>query len=173
MTDSSSLAQWIDAVRNGAEDALQSLWVRFDQRFIDRAYSWSQQAMLRTRGQSAYRLLSPTESLFEAIREQKLPKQRGENELWRILATVTLQEHAEAAGRSDASVDRIQVFASLMGAECLRMINLLADSELESLVLWKLEGDTNDDVALRLRYTRRTIQRMLRLVRDIWEFEIE
>jgi predicted DNA-binding protein (UPF0251 family) len=53
------------------------------------------------------------------------------------------------------------------------MINLLADSELESLVLWKLEGETNDSVATQLNYTRRTIQRMLRLVRDIWEFEIE
>ena len=129
--------------------------------------------MLRTRDQSAYRLLSPTESLFESIREQKLPKQRGENEIWRILAIVSFQQNEEAINRNDPSVDRIQVFASLMGTECLRMINLLADSELESLVLWKLEGETNDDVALRLRHTRRTIQRMLRLVRDIWEFEIE
>jgi hypothetical protein len=107
MTDSSSLAQWINAVRDGSDDALKLLWDRFDGRFIDRAYSWAQQTMLRTRELPTYRLLSPTDSLFEAIRDQKLPKQRGENELWRILATVTLQQNEGSLARTDSSTDRV------------------------------------------------------------------
>ena len=46
---------------------------------------------------------------------------------------------------------------------------LLNDPELESLVMLKLEGYTNDEIAEKLGYTRRTIQRMLNLVRDAWK----
>ena len=38
-----------------------------------------------------------------------------------------------------------------------------------SLALWKLEGYTNDEIAGLMGYTRRTIQRMLAVIRQSWE----
>lgn len=173
MTDTSSLADWIEAVQNGVENSLRMLWDRFDRRFIERAYSWLQQITIQTREFPEYRSLPPIDSLFAATRGQTLPKQRGENEFWRILAIVAHQQHADELLAANEAGDRIQVFAALMGPECLRMINLLADSELEAMVLWRLEGMTNDVIATKLSYTRRTVQRMMKLVREIWEYEIE
>jgi DNA-binding CsgD family transcriptional regulator len=39
------------------------------------------------------------------------------------------------------------------------------------VALMKLEGLTNDEIAGRLGYSRRTIQRMLSLIRDVWGSE--
>jgi len=46
---------------------------------------------------------------------------------------------------------------------------LLNDPELEKVAVLKLEGYSNDEVAQELGYTRRTIQRMLNLIRVLWQ----
>jgi DNA-directed RNA polymerase specialized sigma24 family protein len=60
-------------------------------------------------------------------------------------------------------------FAALMADECRRLLGLLNDAELEQLALWKLEGLTDDEAAAQLGYSRRSIQRMLSLVRRTWQ----
>jgi DNA-directed RNA polymerase specialized sigma24 family protein len=56
--------------------------------------------------------------------------------------------------------------------ECLELIAALNDPHLERVAILKFEGYTNDEIALTLSRTRRTIQRMLNLIRDIWEKEL-
>ena len=56
----------------------------------------------------------------------------------------------------------------MMADECRMMLKQLNDPILEKIVLLRLDGYTNDEIADRLNYSRRTIQRMLNLVKDAW-----
>ena len=50
---------------------------------------------------------------------------------------------------------------------------MLGDVNLEQVAVWKLEGFTNEEIALNLNRTRRTVQRMLNLVRELWQEELD
>ena len=54
----------------------------------------------------------------------------------------------------------------------MKKLSKLDDEELEQVALRKLDGFTNDEVAERLGYSRRTIQRMLNVIRKCWEEEL-
>ena len=62
--------------------------------------------------------------------------------------------------------------AAMMSDECRRLLNLLSDPELETVALFKLQGYTNKEVADSMGYSRRTIQRMLSLIKELWSHEI-
>ena len=64
-------------------------------------------------------------------------------------------------------------FAAMMSEECRRLLRVLNDPELEGVVLLKLEGFSNDEIAKQFGYSRRTIQRMLALIRDLWSQEVD
>ena len=53
------------------------------------------------------------------------------------------------------------------------LLDELADADLESAALLKLTGSTNDEIASHMSCTRRTVQRLLKLIRDICESRIE
>ena len=48
------------------------------------------------------------------------------------------------------------------------LMSHLPESDLKQLVLLKLEGHTNEDVAELMKITRRTVQRKLERIRRIW-----
>ncbi len=50
------------------------------------------------------------------------------------------------------------------GEQLLRSLN---DPNLQQVVLWKLEGVSNDEIAAKMKVTRRTVQRVLTFIRDI------
>lgn len=49
----------------------------------------------------------------------------------------------------------------------------LNDPDLERLVVLKLDGHANDEIAVCMGFTRRTIQRMLSLIRVVWQAEMD
>ena len=56
----------------------------------------------------------------------------------------------------------------MLTEECERLVGLLGDPELQQVALWRLEGFNNEEIAAKLKYTRRTVQRMLKLIRQVW-----
>ncbi len=49
------------------------------------------------------------------------------------------------------------------------LIKALDDPALEAVAIMRLQGFTNDEIADKLQLTRRTIQRMLNLIRAKWQ----
>lgn len=132
----------------------------------------------------------------QAAQAGNYPDLEDREGLWRLLATITLRKSRERARSSRAlkrggsqansstrnadletEIDLDQLpddtpapdLIVLMSEQCEALLHLLDDPELESLAVWKLEGYTNDEIAVRMGYTRRTVQRMLALIRQIWE----
>jgi DNA-directed RNA polymerase specialized sigma24 family protein len=52
-----------------------------------------------------------------------------------------------------------------------RLLELLSDSQLRSIAVWKWEEYSNEEIAAMLGCTTRTIERKLKLIRTIWSEE--
>ncbi len=72
-----------------------------------------------------------------------------------------------------ASPDPDPEMVSTAREECQRLLGSLKAPDLQMVVLLKVEGYTNDQVAESLGCTRRSVQRKLKLIRDLWAEEIE
>ena len=58
-----------------------------------------------------------------------------------------------------------------MAEECERLLDQLADDELRSLALWKMEGYGNKEIADLLQCAPRSVGRKLQRIRSIWIHE--
>jgi DNA-directed RNA polymerase specialized sigma24 family protein len=59
-----------------------------------------------------------------------------------------------------------------MADECRRLFDLLGDPDLRSIALWKMNGETNEEIAARLGCVVRTVERRQAVIRSIWEAEV-
>jgi DNA-directed RNA polymerase specialized sigma24 family protein len=63
-------------------------------------------------------------------------------------------------------------FAAQFSEECERLLTSLGNDELRAVALWKMEGDTNEEIAQKLGCVLRTIERRLRIIRALWSKEL-
>jgi DNA-directed RNA polymerase specialized sigma24 family protein len=59
-------------------------------------------------------------------------------------------------------------FAAMMAEECRRLLDSLEDDSLRQVALSRMEGYTNDEIALQLGCARRTVARRLDLIKQTW-----
>jgi RNA polymerase sigma factor (sigma-70 family) len=64
-------------------------------------------------------------------------------------------------------------FAAKVAEECQRLLAKLGDSKLQSIALWKMEGYTNSEIAAKLGCVVATVERKLKMIRNIWGKEEE
>jgi DNA-directed RNA polymerase specialized sigma24 family protein len=76
---------------------------------------------------------------------------------------------AEAAGLEEiVGRESTPGFAAQVAEECQQLLASLGDAKLERVALWKMEGYTTVEIACRLGYVNRTVERKLHLIRSIW-----
>jgi DNA-directed RNA polymerase specialized sigma24 family protein len=61
--------------------------------------------------------------------------------------------------------------AAQMAEQCQRLLEGLADQELQQVALWRMEGFAVEDIAGKLGCAPRSVKRKLQLIRSIWEKE--
>ena len=59
-------------------------------------------------------------------------------------------------------------FAAQVAEECRRLLDLLADTKLRSVAVWKMEGDTTEQIAAKLACAPSSVERKLRRIRGLW-----
>lgn len=196
----SSVLLWLDAIRSGDEAAVNQLWVKFSPRMASLAQRWLARTSERRIFDEEDVVVTAFEAFRRALVEGRYEGLTGTDELWRLLAAATVNkvldlsesERAQKRGGGarieslDDSSPRVKKqtqqqasrapspeFAAMMSDECRRLLQVLKDPELEAVVLLKLEGFKADEIAQQLQYSRRTIQRMLALIRDLWSQEVD
>jgi DNA-directed RNA polymerase specialized sigma24 family protein len=120
----------------------------------------------------------------------------GRDELWRLLVTITLRKARNAAkaqrrdkrdvareqatsGSDDTSsagwvleqmevADPSPAVAAELNEALERRLQVLADPELRDIALWRLQGETNGEIAGRLDCTERSVERKLARIRSLW-----
>jgi DNA-directed RNA polymerase specialized sigma24 family protein len=187
MSDEGSVSRWLGDLRAGDPAAAGPLWERYFGRLV---------ALARARLRDAPRAaadeedvaLSAFTSFCRAAERGRFPDLRDRDGLWRLLVHITAckalqwRRHearrkragATAAGGLEEVVGREPTpeFAAQVADECRRLLDRLGDPELVSIAVWKMEGRASEEIAARLGYVLRTVERKLRLIREIWSEEV-
>lgn len=195
MSADSSTTHWIERLRQGDSAAAFELWERYSKR-MQRLGRTRLKGVTPTAFDEEDVALSAYGAFCFAVQEGRYSSLQGRDDLWPLLATFTVRKandrlKGEGAwkrnGRETGGPIRDEAallthvpsseldpaLSVLLKDEFQRLMRALNDSELERLVVFKLDGHTNEEIAERLGLTRRTIQRMLNLVRAIWRAETE
>lgn len=197
MNSNPSVSYWIRELQVGNQAAAQQLWERYFQRLV-RLAKHKLTHRLRRYADEEDVALSAFKSFFRGVEAGRYPQLADRDDLWRLLVTITAHKTVHVArhaqrqkrgGRASGSgrdndgnmLDLNEVigqepspeFSIQVAEELDRMLTLLDDPSLQSVALWKMEGYTSTEIAPRLDCTVRTVERKLRLIRQIWEAAIE
>jgi DNA-directed RNA polymerase specialized sigma24 family protein len=198
---SGSVTHWIDQLKAGEQAAFQKLWERYFRRLVALTRKRLQGAP-RYAADEEDVALSAFDSFYRRAREGRVPKLLDRNDLWQLLVLIAGRkasnlakherrqrrgggkvQHASALPDGDGSEQGL-LFADLIGRapepvmaaqvveEYERLLDELGDDVLRSVAVWKLEGDTNKEIAVKLGRATATVERKLRMIRDAWAKEV-
>ena len=191
-----SVTRWITQLQAGDQAAADPLWHRYFERLVALARTRLLRAPRRAADEEDV-ALSAFHSFCRAAERGRFSKLDDRDDVWRLLVTFTLRKASHLlrdggrlkrvgpsgcgyAGNADndgvdleliAGEEPSPDFVAEMAEECRRLLNRLEDETLRSVVVWKMEGYTNEEIAGKLTCVPRTVERKLRLIRTIWESE--
>ena len=195
MSSSGSVSHWIGQLKAGEHAAAQKLWERYFQRLVGLAHKMLQGSSPRAADEEDV-ALSAFASLCLGAQRGRFARLLDRVDLWQLLLVITRrkalrQVHhqrrqkrggAGPAGKDVALEEASLVhilsreptpdFAAQMAEEYQRLLEVLGDTELRSIAVYKMEGDTTDQIAAKLKRAPRTIERRLGLIRKRWEKEV-
>jgi DNA-directed RNA polymerase specialized sigma24 family protein len=61
--------------------------------------------------------------------------------------------------------------AAQLVEEYQRLLDRLDDPELRAVAVWKMAGDSTEEIAAKLRRSPRSVERKLQVIRRLWEDE--
>jgi DNA-directed RNA polymerase specialized sigma24 family protein len=188
--DKGSVSGGVSQLQAGDVAAAQPLWDRYFRRMVRLA-----RARLRKFGTPAEAedvALSAFASFCQAARQERFPQLANRDDLWRLLVVLTArkvwhlrrfeqtQKRGGGIARSEdfeSQLDEIvgreptPEFAALVAEELQPRLSLLKKADLVAIALRKLDGYTNEEIALQLGCARSTVERRLRLIRMQWSEE--
>jgi len=199
MADAGSVTTWITQLQAGNHNGAQQLWERYFPQLVRLARAKLQGVPRREADEEDVALSafasfcrSAQEHRFPRLRDRdnlwpllvvitarkacdrivhvRGPKQGG----GRVRGDSALLGKF-GSSESDRDFDQMvgneptPAFAAEVAEQFQRLLGLLDDQEQRSLVLWKMEGYTNQEIAGKLGCALRTVERTLRLIRGIWK----
>jgi DNA-directed RNA polymerase specialized sigma24 family protein len=190
--DNQSVTGWIDQLSDGNDQAAEQLWKHISARLRDFARQRLDTETLR-RYDEDDAANSAFHSLCRGLADGCMEAE-NRDALWGLLAVITsrkisaqrrfLNRQKRGGGNvrgesgfaefGDVGINAVEsnqktpdVLAEI-SESCTQLFSTLADETLKKIVLLKFQGDTNGEVADKLKCTRRTIERKLERIRRIW-----
>jgi DNA-directed RNA polymerase specialized sigma24 family protein len=188
MTAPGSVTQWVERLKGGDGEAAQKLWEWYAHQLMALARQELRAAPRRLADEEDV-ALSAFDSFCRRAERGQFPQLRDRDNLWALLTVLTARKAVNLVRRearqkrggpqADEALDVEQLFsrepspevAAQVVEECQRLLARLDDASLRSVALWKMEGYTNDEIAAKLGCVGRTVERKLRLIRDLWREE--
>ncbi|MCU0710247.1 MAG: ECF-type sigma factor [Pirellula sp.] len=195
MLDSnSSVMRWLERLEEGEDDAVAALWNSYFERLVKLA-DGRLQAKHRKGVDAEDIALSAFNSFCEGVKKKRFPSLSDRHGLWKLLVSITIHKvcHAirsqQAIKRGgefhelihlDSSTDSIAAvnllvsrepspeFAAELVEQFERLMHSLNDQELMQYATWKMEGFSNEEIAIKVNRSTRTVERKLNLIRKIW-----
>jgi DNA-directed RNA polymerase specialized sigma24 family protein len=188
MTSPGSITRWIGQLKAGESAAAQKLWESYFQKMVELA-RLKLGGMPRRAADEEDVALSAFNSFCAGAAAGRFPQLDDRDSLWPLLVGITAHkaidllrherrlkrggpppvEGAPAAPEVEQLIGREPTpeFAVQVAEECQRLLDLL-DEGLRTVALWKLEGYTVEEIAVRLGCVPRTVERKLRAIRKLW-----
>jgi DNA-directed RNA polymerase specialized sigma24 family protein len=188
-TKTQSITRWIEELRKGDGAAAEMLWQFLKSRLMSLASRKVGFAISYDQDDVA---LDAFATLCEGIQEGRYDIS-DRNALWSLLAVITIngaRKHSRdekrlrrggglsKSSKNDKELNSIATkelspeVSFFAKEECKRLLSILPNEGLKHLAVLKVDGYTNDEIANKLECTRRSIQRRLNLIRQIWTNEL-
>ena len=196
MTNEQSVTWWVQELQAGDEQAAQKLWQRYFQRMAALARQRLGEGARRVSDEHDV-AISVFQSLCEGAERGALASVGGRDDLWRLLATITSRKVAQQLRRegrqkrgggqvrgdsvfsdNDAGFDSMvspqpsPEFLYELVEEQQGLLASLGDENLRQVALWRFEGWTGEEIAGKMGITRRSVERKLERVRELWKGEL-
>ena len=195
-----SVTQWISDLKAGDDgEAARWLWDRYFTQLARLAHA-RLRARNRGAADGEDVALSAFESFFRGAAAGRFPRLEDRDDLWKLLTTIAArkalnQQRRErqlkrgggclmpGAERVDddwecgdplaqiADGEPTPEFAAAVADEVRRLIGSLGAESLRVVARLRMEGYTNDQIALALEISLRSVERKLELIRKAWERE--
>jgi RNA polymerase sigma factor (sigma-70 family) len=192
MTSHPSVSVWIRELQAGNQAAAQQLWEHYFNRLVHLA----QQRLpnrLRRHADEEDVALSAFNSFCRGAERGRYPQLADREDMWRLLVTITAHKAIHAvrneqrlkrgganrasadAGNADFVLEEVigrepsPEFSLQVAEELDKLLAMLKDPTLQSIAVWKMEGYTSEEISQKLNCTVRTVERKLRLIRQVWE----
>jgi DNA-directed RNA polymerase specialized sigma24 family protein len=186
----SSVTRWILRLKRGDQDAASDLWNSYFRRLVGLARARLRDVP-RLIADEEDVALSAFDSFCRRARAGRFRRLDDRRDLWQILTLLTVRkaidlrnyqgrqsrgmgkvrsldeladDGLEATGNDGATPD----LAAQQAEEHHRLMEQLGDHRLRSVATLKLEGYTNDEIAVRLGCVTSTVERKLALIRRLW-----
>lgn len=197
MSRAGSVTRWVDLLLAGDSEAVQPLWERYFHRLVNLARKRLHDSPGRADDAEDV-ALSAFDSFCRHAQDGRFPQLADRDSLWRLLVVMTARKAAHllrdearqkrgggAVLHTDAASAEGPVFEQMLSREptpewaaCMaegyrRLLDVLADKELEAVAVYRMEGYTIEEIALKLGYAPRSIKRKLQMIRSLWEKELE
>ena len=201
MSSAGSVTHWLEQLQAGDPAAAHKLWERYFQRLVGLARRKLQgtprraadeedvvlsafDSFCRAAEAGRFPQLHDRDNLWQVLSALTARKaldlarheQRQKRGGGRVRDEAALPPPAGSAAE-EAALAQILAreptpeMAAQVAEECRRLLTCLGDAELEAVAVWKMEGHTNQEIAAQLGCVPRTVGRMLRLIRTIWQKE--
>jgi DNA-directed RNA polymerase specialized sigma24 family protein len=193
-----SVTVWIEQLKAGDVAAAAPLWQGYFRRLVGLARQRLGAAPRRAADEEDV-ALSAFASFCRAVAQGRFPRLDDRDDLWQVLMMLTARkainliereccqkrggqlEPAAAPGGTPggSEADALAVpapgpapeLAAELAEECRRRLEALGDDELRCVVVDKMEGYTNEEIAARRGWSLSKVERKLRLIRKTWERE--
>lgn len=185
-----SVTRWINELKKGDAAAADLLWQFLQSRLIALA---SRQVGFSVSYDKEDVALDAFATLCDGIREGRY-EIANRNALWSLLGVITIngarkRSRNEKRLRRGGSFTRTKSNDKTLDSittnelspedsyfaleECKRLLSILPNENLKRLAVLKVDGYTNEEVAEIMNCTRRSVQRRLKLIREIWTNELD
>lgn len=146
-------------------------------------------------------VITAFDSFYRGAQAGRFPKLEDRSDLWQILVMITVRKalnhmnHERRQKRGGghvrgesaflgpdelasgieqiAGTEPSPEFAGQIVDQCQYLLRQLDDDLLERIAIAKLEGHTNAEIADQLSILTRTVERKLRIIREIWADEAQ
>jgi DNA-directed RNA polymerase specialized sigma24 family protein len=192
---SEAVSQWMLHLAEGDAEAAEKIWNDYFGKLVRLARRKLEGIPNRDSDEEDV-AISAMNSFCQGLAQHKFDNLHNRDDLWKLLVTITARKATAkrrsyfAQKRGGGQVRGESVFghqgeeqdglANILGAEptpelavsvaenCRQMLDQLQDETLRQIALWRLEGYRTEEIAVKLGCVRRTVERKLERIREIW-----
>ena len=181
MSQENEIPDYLASLKEAPDQTAEKIWDQYFPRLVGLARSILK-ANLRHDHDPEDVAISALKSFYFRARDGRFPELRDNEGLWKLLMTITVRKAFRVHRRNKRYSDK-DVFEWLQQLpnreitaedavaatdEIDLLLDLLPDERTRQIVVTRLEGYTQKEIAERVDCSIATVERKLRLVREIW-----